>query len=60
MKAAENLDFATELHNPDFAKMADAAGVLRIKANLPEQVRPMIAQALNHPGPVLVEVVVNR
>jgi pyruvate dehydrogenase (quinone) len=60
MKAAGILDFATELHNPDFAKMAEAAGVLGLKANAPEQVRPMIAQALSHPGPALVEVVVNR
>ena len=60
MKAAGILDFATELHNPDFAKMAEAAGVLGLKANVPEQVRPMIAQALSHPGPALVEVVVNR
>src|SRR5450759_2090043 len=37
-----------------------AAGVLGLKANAPEQVRPMIAQALSHPGPALVEVVVNR
>jgi pyruvate dehydrogenase (quinone) len=60
MKAAGLLDFATELHNPDFAKMAEAAGVLGLKANVPEQVRPMLAQALSHPGPALVEVVVNR
>jgi pyruvate dehydrogenase (quinone) len=60
MKAAGILDFATELHNPDFAKMAEAAGVLGLRANVPEQVRPMLAQALNHPGPALVEVVVNR
>ena len=60
MKAAGILDFATELHNPDFAKMAEAAGVLGLKANAPEQVRPMLAQALCHPGPALVEVVVNR
>src|ERR1039457_5406270 len=60
MKSADILDFATELHNPDFAKMAEAAGVLGLKANAPEQVRPMIAQALSHPGPALVEVVVNR
>jgi pyruvate dehydrogenase (quinone) len=60
MKAAGILDFATELHNPDFAKMAEAAGVLGLKANVPEQVRPMLAQALDHPGPALVEVVVNR
>ena len=60
MKAAGILDFATELHNPDFAKMAEAAGVLGLKTNVPEQVRPMLAQALSHPGPALVEVVVNR
>ena len=45
MKAAGILDFATELHNPDFAKMAEAAGLLGLKANVPEQVRPMLAQA---------------
>jgi pyruvate dehydrogenase (quinone) len=60
MKAAGMLDFATDLRNPDFAKMAEAAGVLGLKANTPEQVRPMLAQALSHPGPALVEVVVDR
>jgi pyruvate dehydrogenase (quinone) len=54
------LDFATDLLNPDFAKMAEAAGVLGLKADVPEQVRPMLAQALSHPGPALVEVVVDR
>ena len=42
------------------AKTAEAAGVLGLKANVPEQVRPMLAQALSQPGPALVEVVVNR
>src|SRR6202158_5546947 len=60
MKAAGLLDFATELHNPDFAMMAEAAGVLGLNANVPEQVRPMLVQALSHPGPALVEVAVNR
>jgi pyruvate dehydrogenase (quinone) len=60
MKAAGMLDFATDLLNPDFAKMAEAAGVLGLKADVPEQVRPMLAQALSHPGPALVEVVVDR
>jgi pyruvate dehydrogenase (quinone) len=40
--------------------MAEAAGVLGLRANGPEQVRPMLAEALSHPGPALVEVVVNR
>jgi pyruvate dehydrogenase (quinone) len=60
MKAAGILEFATDLHNPDFAKMAEAAGVLGLKAETPEQVRPMLVEALRHDGPALVEVVVNR
>ncbi len=60
MKAAGLLDFATDLLNPDFARMAEAAGVLGLKAETPEQVRPMLVEALNHDGPVLVDVVVNR
>jgi pyruvate dehydrogenase (quinone) len=60
MKAAGILDFATDLQNPDFAKMAEAAGVLGLKADTPEQVRPLLVKALSHPGPALVEVVVDR
>jgi pyruvate dehydrogenase (quinone) len=60
MKAAGFLDFATDLHNPDFAKMADAAGLLGLTAETPEQVRPLLGQALEHDGPALVEVVVHR
>jgi pyruvate dehydrogenase (quinone) len=60
MKAAGFLDFATDLQNPDFAKMADAAGVLGLKAETPEQVRPMLVEAFNHDGPALVEMIVNR
>jgi pyruvate dehydrogenase (quinone) len=60
MKAAGLLDFGTGLRNPDFAKMADAAGLLGLTAEGPEQVQPMIAEALQHDGPALVEVVVSR
>ncbi|MEO5956287.1 MAG: ubiquinone-dependent pyruvate dehydrogenase [Nitrospiraceae bacterium] len=60
MKAAGFLDFATELQNPDFAKMAEAAGLLGLTAEAPEQMRPMLQQALAHNGPALVEVLVNR
>jgi pyruvate dehydrogenase (quinone) len=60
MKAAGILDFATDLHNPNFAKLAEAAGLLGLRAEYPEQVKPMIEQALAHPGPALVDVVVNR
>ncbi len=60
MKAAGFLDFGTALLNPDFAKIADAAGVMGLRVDAPEQVRPMLVQALNHNGPALVEVFVNR
>jgi pyruvate dehydrogenase (quinone) len=60
MKAAGFLDFATALHNPDFAKMAEAAGLLGLTAETPDQVRPMLVEALQHDGPALVEVLVNR
>ena len=60
MKAAGILDFATDLHNPDFAKMAEAAGVLGMTAATPNEVRPMLTEALKHDGPALVEVRVPR
>ncbi len=60
MKAAGFLDFATDLHNPNFAQMAQGAGLLGLTAETPEQVRPMLVEALNHDGPALVEVLVNR
>jgi pyruvate dehydrogenase (quinone) len=60
MKAAGIVDFGTDLHNPDFAKMAEAAGLLGLRAETPEQVRPTIAEALKYDGPALVEVLVSR
>jgi pyruvate dehydrogenase (quinone) len=60
MKAAGIVDFGTDLHNPNFAKMAEAAGLLGLTAELPEQVAPMVSQALQHDGPALVEVLVSR
>jgi pyruvate dehydrogenase (quinone) len=60
MKAAGILDFGTDLENPDFAKMAQAVGILGLTAGTADQVRPMIAQALAHDGPALVEVPVSR
>jgi pyruvate dehydrogenase (quinone) len=60
MKAAGILDFGTDLVNPNFAKMAEGAGLLGLTAETPADVRPMIAQALQHDGPALVEVLVDR
>jgi pyruvate dehydrogenase (quinone) len=60
MKASGFLNFATDLHNADFAKIAEGAGLLGLSAETPDQVEPMIAQALKHDGPALVEVLVAR
>ncbi|KAB0663813.1 ubiquinone-dependent pyruvate dehydrogenase [Oryzomonas japonica] len=60
MKAAGILEFATDLHNPDFAKIAEASGILGLTAKTPDQVRTMITRALEHDGPALVEVLVHR
>src|SRR5882762_7644109 len=60
MKAAGIVDFGTGLDNPNFAKMAEAAGLLGLTAETPEQVVPMISRALKHEGPALVEVLVSR
>jgi pyruvate dehydrogenase (quinone) len=60
MKAAGIVDFGTDLQNPNFAKMAEAAGLLGLTAESADQVRPMIAEALAHSGPALVEILVSR
>jgi pyruvate dehydrogenase (quinone) len=60
MKVGGILDFGTDLKNPDFAKMAEAAGILGLKAERPEDVRATIAEAFRHDGPVLVDVSVAR
>jgi pyruvate dehydrogenase (quinone) len=60
MKAAGILDFGTDLRNPDFARIAEASGILGLRAETADQVRPMIRQALSHDGPALVEAIVSR
>jgi pyruvate dehydrogenase (quinone) len=60
MKAAGILDFGTDLRNPDFAKIAEGAHLLGLRAETPDQVEPMIAKALAYDGPALVEVPVSR
>ena len=60
LKAAGVLGSGTNLHNPDFKKIAEGAGLIGLTAETPDQVAPMIAQALKHDGPALVEVLVSR
>jgi pyruvate dehydrogenase (quinone) len=60
MKAAGLVDFGTDLLNPDFAKLAESAGIFGVRVEKPEEIRPALTEALAHDGPALVEVVVNR
>jgi pyruvate dehydrogenase (quinone) len=60
MKAAGILSYGTELAPTDFSKLAQSIGILGLRAEKFEQVKPMLNQALGHDGPALVDVVVNR
>lgn len=52
-------EFGTVLHNPDFAKVAEAIGMRGIRVTDPHDVDGAVAQALAHPGPVLLDVLTN-
>jgi len=60
MKAAGLLTHGTSLVDTDFSKLAEAVGILGLRAETPEQVKPMLDRALENDGPALVDVVVNR
>ena len=59
-KSTGFLAAGTELQNPNFAAMAEAAGVRGIRLEEPGDVEAGVAAALAHDGPVLVDAVVNR
>ena len=59
MRAAGFLDRGVDLVNPDFVKIAEAAGMLGLYADSPEQVRPALERALRQEGPALLDVRVN-
>jgi pyruvate dehydrogenase (quinone) len=54
------LTTGTDLANPNFAAMAEAAGVRGIRIEKPEEVDAAVAAALAHDGPVLIDAVVAR
>jgi pyruvate dehydrogenase (quinone) len=60
MKAAGLLDFATDLVNPNFAQLAESAGILGLRVEKPEELAPALKEALANDGPAMVEVLVNR
>lgn len=60
MKAAGILDFATELHNPNFAEVAHAAGLYGVRVEYPEELAGAMKTAFAYEGPALIEVLTNR
>src|SRR6202790_2089568 len=59
-KSTGFLDTGTELVNPNFAAMAEAIGIKGVRIEDPAEVQGKLAEALAHPGPVLIDAVVNR
>jgi pyruvate dehydrogenase (quinone) len=60
MKAAGFLNVWTDLDNPDFAKIAQAAGIAGWRVEDPAELKGALQQALAHNGPALVDVVTDR
>jgi pyruvate dehydrogenase (quinone) len=59
-KSSGFLPTGTGLQNPNFAAMAEAAGIRGIRIEDPAEVESGMAAALAHDGPVLVDAVVSR
>lgn len=47
----------TDLHNPDFAAIANAAGIKGIRVEKGEDLDEALKTAFEHDGPVIVDVV---
>jgi pyruvate dehydrogenase (quinone) len=52
-------EFGTVLHNPDFARIAEAIGFRGIRVTDPHDVEAGVREALADPGPVLLDVLTN-
>lgn len=59
-KSSGFIDFGTGLDNPNFAAMAEAAGIKGIRITDPADLESGIETALAHEGPVIVDAVVER
>lgn len=59
MKVIGMPPFGTDLKNPDFAKMAEAIGIMGIRVENSDDVPAAIEKAFTHDGPVLIDVLTN-
>ena len=60
MKASGYLDYATDFVNPDFGKLDEADGIKGVSIQNSSEVDEKIMEALNHNGPVIVNVRVDK
>ena len=60
MKAEGLLDAFTDLKNPDFARLAEVVGFKGWRVERNEDLEEALVAFLAHPGPALIDVVVNR
>jgi pyruvate dehydrogenase (quinone) len=60
MKAGGFPDTGCDLQNPNFAAMAEAMGIKGIRVEKPQELQAAVREALEHDGPVLVDVVSTR
>jgi acetolactate synthase-1/2/3 large subunit len=51
----QNNIVSTPLKNPDFVKVAEAFGVKGLRAEKKEQIEAVIQEAMDHPGPVVID-----
>ncbi len=59
-KSTGFINTGTDLENPNFAAMAEAIGIKGVRITDPAEVEGKLAEALAHPGPVVVDAVVSR
>jgi pyruvate dehydrogenase (quinone) len=60
MKANGFLDEGVELKNPNFAQMAEGAGIKGLRVEDPAELPAALSAAFQHDGPVLVDAVTAR
>jgi pyruvate dehydrogenase (quinone) len=60
MKAAGIVNFGTDLHNPNFAAVAQAMGMFGRRVEQPAELQQAITDAFAHDGPALIDVVTAR
>jgi pyruvate dehydrogenase (quinone) len=56
MEVVETPDWQTDNTNPNFAKVADAIGLVGVRIEDPADIRSGLRKALEHFGPALIDV----